>query len=117
MASLASAPSSQIIHNPADHENGTKSITLEKMVSGAEQAAPLPLPTGVAGGLSAGDEPVEITAVQKMVSAISGSLLTGLLGMFILHASRAFMIRSADHYSYALGCRSCAATVANHRQA
>ncbi|EHA49940.1 hypothetical protein MCOR27_003018 [Pyricularia oryzae] len=79
MASLASAPSSQIIHNPADHENGTKSITLEKMVSGAEQAAPLPLPTGVAGGLSAGDEPVEITAVQKMVSAISGSLLTGLL--------------------------------------
>ncbi|TLD15559.1 uncharacterized protein PgNI_00368 [Pyricularia grisea] len=79
MASLASVPSSQIIHDPVDRDNGTKSITLAKMVSGAEQAAPLPLPTGVAGGLSAGDEAVEITAVQKMVSAISGSLLTGLL--------------------------------------
>lgn len=31
---------------------------------------------------SAGN-PVEITAVQKMISATSGSLLTGLLGMFV----------------------------------
>jgi solute carrier family 25 protein 39/40 len=28
-------------------------------------------------------EPVEITAIQKMLSATSGSLLTGLLGKFL----------------------------------
>jgi len=34
-----------------------------------------------AKGDEAGD-PVEITATQKMLSATSGSLLTGLLGMY-----------------------------------
>lgn len=32
-------------------------------------------------GAMALNEPVEITAIQKMLSATSGSLLTGLLGM------------------------------------
>lgn len=80
MASLAQASAMRTTHDPVNSEHGPKSTTITKMFSGAAQTVPpLPLPTGVAGDLSAGEDPFEITAVQKMVSAISGSLLTGLL--------------------------------------
>lgn len=50
-------------------------------------ALPDMLPAGDDGGSSRA--PVEITAVQKMLSATSGSLLTGLLGMSSHHGLRA----------------------------
>jgi solute carrier family 25, member 39/40 len=39
-------------------------------------------PTVLPVGSDSSDEPVEITTLQKMLSATSGSLLTGLLGAF-----------------------------------
>ncbi|KAL8400150.1 hypothetical protein RB594_000525 [Gaeumannomyces avenae] len=74
MASLASGSAAPSLGAPTDH--GPAPPTLARVLP---RAAPATMSQGVPPSLSAGDDPGEITAVQKMMSAISGSLLTGLL--------------------------------------
>lgn len=87
MASLASGSAAPSLGAPTDH--GSVPPTLARILPKAD---PETVPPGVAPGLSAGDEPGEITAVQKMLSAISGSLLTGLLGMLDMPLSSALLL-------------------------
>jgi solute carrier family 25, member 39/40 len=55
-------------------------------VEGEKSTPPPPAPRG---------DDVDISAGQKMVSAMSGSLLTSLLGMFVSYLSLATQISSA----------------------